>query len=57
MKKLIFFALIVFACVSLQSAKKSAKKAIPEIDWTKGHSGELLSEEVIEKLSEMRDEG
>ena len=27
MKKLIFFALIVFACVSLQAAKKSAKKA------------------------------
>jgi predicted GH43/DUF377 family glycosyl hydrolase len=26
MKKLIFFALIVFACVSLQAAKKSAKK-------------------------------
>jgi hypothetical protein len=33
------------------------QKAIPEIDWTKGHSGELLSEEVVEKLSEMRDEG
>ena len=27
MKKLIFFALIVFACVSLQAARKSAKKA------------------------------
>ena len=29
------------------------KKAIPEYDWTKGHSGELLQEDVAEKLSDL----
>lgn len=29
------------------------QKAIPEIDWSKGHSGELLSEEVVTKLNEI----
>lgn len=32
------------------------QKAIPEIDWTKGHSGELLSEEVVEKLGDLWDD-
>jgi hypothetical protein len=32
------------------------QKAIPEIDWTKGHSGELLSEEVVEKLNDLGDD-
>ena len=29
------------------------EKEIPEIDWRKGHSGELLSEETAEKLNEL----
>jgi superfamily I DNA/RNA helicase len=29
------------------------EQAIPEIDWRKGHSGELLSEEVAEKLDKL----
>ena len=29
------------------------EKEIPEIDWHKGHSGELLSEETAEKLNEL----
>jgi hypothetical protein len=29
------------------------EKEIPEIDWRKGHSGELLSEETAEKLDEL----
>lgn len=29
------------------------QKAIPEYDWTKGHSGELLQEDVAEKLSDL----
>lgn len=29
------------------------EKEIPEIDWRKGHSGELLSEEDSERLDEM----
>ena len=29
------------------------EKEIPEIDWRKGHSGELLSEEVADKLNEL----
>lgn len=31
------------------------QKAIPEINWTKGHSGELLSDEVVIKLNEMNE--
>jgi hypothetical protein len=31
------------------------QKAIPEINWVKGHSGELLSEEVVSKLEELLD--
>lgn len=31
------------------------EKEIPEIDWSKGHSGELLSEETAEKLNELWD--
>jgi hypothetical protein len=27
--------------------------SIPAIDWQKGHSGELLSEEITAKLDEM----
>ncbi|MBO4674409.1 MAG: hypothetical protein J5616_08690 [Bacteroidaceae bacterium] len=33
------------------------KAAIPSIDWGKGHSGALLSDEVSEKLLELWDEG
>lgn len=29
------------------------EKEIPEIDWRKGHPGELLSEETAEKLDEL----
>jgi hypothetical protein len=29
------------------------EKEIPEIDWRKGHSGQLLSEETAEKLNEL----
>lgn len=29
------------------------QKAIPEYDWTKGHSGELLKEDVADKLSDL----
>ena len=29
------------------------EKEIPEIDWRKGHSGQLLSEEVADKLNEL----
>ena len=29
------------------------EKEIPEIDWRKGHSGELLSEEIAEKLNDL----
>ena len=29
------------------------EKEIPENDWRKGHSGELLSEETTEKLDEL----
>ena len=29
------------------------EKEIPENDWRKGHSGELLSEETAEKLDEL----
>jgi hypothetical protein len=29
------------------------QEAIPEYDWTKGHSGELLQEDVVEKLSDL----
>lgn len=29
------------------------EKEIPEIDWRKVHSGELLSEEVADKLNEL----
>jgi hypothetical protein len=29
------------------------EKEIPEIDWRKGHSGELLTEEVADKLNEL----
>ena len=32
------------------------EKEIPEIDWRKGHSGELLSEEVADKLNELWNE-
>ena len=31
------------------------EKEIPEIDWRKGHSGELLSKETSEKLKEICD--
>jgi len=31
------------------------QKAIPEINWTKGHSGERLSDEVVIKLNEMNE--
>ena len=31
------------------------QKAIPEINWTKGHSGELLSDEVVIKLNGMNE--
>lgn len=31
------------------------QKAIPEINWVKGHSGELLSEEVVSKLEVLLD--
>jgi hypothetical protein len=31
------------------------QKAIPEINWVKEHSGELLSEEVVSKLEELLD--
>jgi len=31
------------------------QKAIPEINWTKGHSGELLSDEVVIKQNEMNE--
>ena len=29
------------------------EKEIPEIDWRKGHSGELLSEETADKLNDL----
>lgn len=32
------------------------QKAIPEVDWSKGHSGALLSEEVVTKLEELLEE-
>lgn len=32
------------------------EKEIPNVDWRKGHSGELLSEEDAEKLDELWDE-
>lgn len=32
---------------------KKLQKAIPEVEWTKGHSGVRLSEEVWEKLSDL----
>jgi hypothetical protein len=32
------------------------EKTIPNIDWRKGHSGELLSPEDAEKLDEMWEE-
>lgn len=35
---------------------ESLQTAIPEIDWSKGHSGELLSEDVVTKLEELLDE-
>ncbi len=31
------------------------QEAIPDIDWTKGHSGELLTEEQAQKLEELWD--
>jgi hypothetical protein len=31
------------------------QKAIPEYEWTKGHSGELLQEDVADKLSDLFD--
>lgn len=47
-------------CVSLpESAEKplipleKLQKAIPSIDWLKGHSGELIPEEAADKLSEL----
>jgi hypothetical protein len=33
------------------------KEAIPSIDWDKGHSGELLSDDVVKKLSELWNKG
>ncbi len=32
------------------------EKALPNIDWRRGHSGQLLSEEDVEKLDELWDE-
>ena len=32
------------------------QEAIPEFEWTKGHSGVLLTEEVVTKLDEMCEE-
>lgn len=32
------------------------QSAIPEVDWLKGHSGELLSEDVVRKLDKLFDE-
>ena len=32
------------------------QNAIPEIEWSKGHSGELLSNEVVTKLEELLEE-
>ena len=32
------------------------EKEIPEIDWRKGHSGQLLTEETVEKLDELWNE-
>ena len=32
------------------------KKEIPGYDWSKGHSGALLSEDVVKKLDELDDE-
>jgi hypothetical protein len=29
------------------------EKEIPEIDWRKGHSGQLLTEDVADKLNEL----
>ena len=32
------------------------KKEIPEFDWSKGHSGALLPEDIVKKLEEIDDE-
>ena len=32
------------------------EKALPNIDWRRGHSGQLLSQEDVEKLDELWDE-
>ena len=39
-------------CLSLEKLKKE----IPGFDWSKGHSGALLPEEVVTKLDELDDE-
>ena len=39
-------------CISLDKLKKE----IPGFDWSKGHSGALLSEDVVKKLDELDDE-
>ena len=48
-----------FDCVSADQKPpidiELLEKEIPEIDWSKGHSGELLSEETAEKLNELWD--
>lgn len=36
---------------------QTLKEAIPSIDWDKGHSGELLSDDVVKKLSELWNKG
>ncbi len=43
------------SCARPRISLKKMQAAIPEIDWDKGHSGEVLSSDVVERLSELWD--
>jgi hypothetical protein len=43
------------SCDKPRISLENLQAAIPEIDWEKGHSGEVLSSDVARRLSELWD--